>query len=81
MATPIVVVSSGGVPVTEVTSGFGTPVTVATNGYGMAVTIVTSGGLPVVGSGSAPLRQRQSICVATSPTKWAVTRMAPLFPR
>ncbi len=51
MATPIVVVPSGGIPVTEATNGFGTPVTVATNGIGTAVTVVAAGGLPVVGSG------------------------------
>lgn len=51
MGWPIVVVASGGIPVTEVSSGFGTPVTPASNGFGFAVTIVTSGGMPVVGSG------------------------------
>lgn len=54
MATPIVIVSSGGVPVTEATNGYGAPVTVATNGFGTPVTVVASGGLPVVGSGIVP---------------------------
>lgn len=51
MGWPIVIVPSGGLPVTEVTNGFGTPVEVAANGYGFAVTIVASGGLPVIGTG------------------------------
>ena len=52
MATgfPIVIVASGGIPVTEVTPGFGTPVSVASTGFGFAVTVVSSGGMPVVGS-------------------------------
>lgn len=51
MAVPIVVLTGGGLPVTESTSGFGLPVEVATNGFGLGVTIVSSGGLPVIGSG------------------------------
>lgn len=50
MGWPVVIVPSGGLPVTEVTAGFGTPVDVASNGFGFAVTVVSSGGLPVVGS-------------------------------
>ena len=51
MATPIVVVASGGLPVVEAINGLGVPVTVATNGYGRAVTIATNGyGMPVVPS-------------------------------
>lgn len=47
---PIVIVPSGGLPVTEATDGLGTPVSVAANGFGFAVTVVSSGGMPVVGS-------------------------------
>jgi hypothetical protein len=50
MSLPIVIVASGGIPVTEVASGFGAPVSVANNGFGLAVTVVSSGGIPVVGS-------------------------------
>lgn len=46
MAAPVVVVASGGIPVSTTT--LGTPMTVATNGFGTAVTIVSSGGAPVV---------------------------------
>src|SRR6478735_6108655 len=48
MATPVVVVPSGGFPVTESISGIGLPVTVVT-AYGRPVTQVASGGFPVVG--------------------------------
>lgn len=51
MGWPVVIVTSGGIPVTESNNGFGTPVDVATNGFGTAITIIASGGLPVVGSG------------------------------
>lgn len=50
MSTPIVIVPSGGLPISEATDGFGMPVTVAANGYGIPVTVVASGGTPVVGS-------------------------------
>lgn len=53
MATPIVIVASGGKPVTESTSGFGMPVVQALNGLGIPVTLVASGGTPVVGSGNS----------------------------
>lgn len=53
MPTPIVVVTSGGTPVTEAANGFGTPVVQAANGLGMPVVIVASGGMPVVGSGNS----------------------------
>lgn len=49
MAWPIVIVPSGGLPVTEASNGFGTPVESAANGFGTPVTVVASGGLPVVG--------------------------------
>lgn len=45
MATPVVVVASGGIPVTTIETG--TPMTVGANLTGVAVTIVASGGLPV----------------------------------
>lgn len=53
MPTPIVVVASGGTPVTEATNGLGTPVVQALNGQGIPVVIVASGGMPVVGSGNS----------------------------
>jgi hypothetical protein len=46
MATPVVVVPSGGIAVTEVVNGL--PVTAVAN-YGFAVTVVASGGLAVTG--------------------------------
>ncbi len=49
MALPIVIVSSGGWPITEASNGLGAPVVVAANGFGIAATIVASGGVPVVG--------------------------------
>lgn len=50
MSTPIVIVASGGLPITEATNGLGMPVSVAANGMGTPVTVVSSGGMPVVGS-------------------------------
>ena len=50
MATPVVTVASGGLPVIDVTATFpklGLPVTEALAGKGIAVTKVTNGGLPV----------------------------------
>ena len=51
MGFPVVIVPSGGLPVTEAANGLGVPVSIATNGFGIAVTVVASGGLPVVGTG------------------------------
>lgn len=53
MPTPIVVVASGGTPVTEAANGLGTPVVQALNGLGIPVVIVASGGAPVVGSATS----------------------------
>lgn len=53
MPVPIVVVASGGKPVTEATNGYGVAVVQALNGKGIPVTIVASGGMPVVGSGNS----------------------------
>lgn len=53
MPMPIVVVTSGGIPVTEAANGRGLPVVQASNGIGIPVVIVPSGGLPVVGSGTS----------------------------
>lgn len=55
-ALPVRVVASGGIAVTESTNGFGLPVTPVISG-GLAVTIVTAPkqGMPVVGSGAAPI--------------------------
>lgn len=50
MGWPIVIVPSGGLPITEAASGFGTPVSIVGNGFGFACTVVSSGGMPVVGS-------------------------------
>ena len=52
MGLPVVVVSSGGLAVTESENGIGLAVDVATNGFGLAVTAVDSGGIPVVGLGA-----------------------------
>lgn len=54
MGWPVVLVDSGGLPVTETTSGNGSPITIADNGFGFAVTLVDSGGIPVVISLSPP---------------------------
>lgn len=60
MAVPIVIMSSGGLAVTESTNGSGLPVEISTNGFGLGVTIVSSGGLPVIGSGSGSSSTLQS---------------------
>lgn len=52
MPTPIVVVASGGKPVTEAANGLGISVVQAQNGLGIPVTLVANGGTPVVGSGN-----------------------------
>lgn len=49
MGWPVVLVDSGGLPVTEAINGAGMPVSVAVNGFGIAVSVVDSSGLPVVG--------------------------------
>ena len=54
MGWPVVIVDSGGLPVTEATNGLGIPVSVATNGIGTAVTLVDGYGLPVVGLSITP---------------------------
>lgn len=53
MSVPVVIVPSGGKPVTEAANGMGTPVVQALNGMGIAVTVVASGGTPVVGTGTS----------------------------
>lgn len=50
MGLPVVIVASGGLPVTEVANAKGAPVEVATNGFGIPVTLVASGGLPITGA-------------------------------
>lgn len=60
MALPVVIVASGGIPVTEIAAGGpGLPVEVADTG--LPVTIVAAGGLPVIGAavggGGAPAMQ------------------------
>jgi len=55
MPLPIVIIGSGGFPITEAPNGQGIPVIVATNGFGIAVTLVASGGLAVVGAGAVIL--------------------------
>ena len=53
MATPVTVVTTGGMPITVATNGFGTPMTVVTSG-GLPVRVVASGGMPVVGVVTGP---------------------------
>lgn len=65
MSLPIVIVASGGIPVTESVSGQGTPVSVAANGMGTAVTVVASGGMPVVGSQQIQLSAATVLSSAT----------------
>jgi len=54
MGWPVVLVSSGGMPVTEDPDGRGLPVEIASNGFGIAATLVDSGGLPVTGAATIP---------------------------
>ncbi len=42
MGFPVVIVPSGGLPVTEAANGLGVPVSIAANGFGIAVTVVAS---------------------------------------
>jgi hypothetical protein len=65
MSLPIVIVASGGIPVTEAANGLGTPVSVAANGMGTAVTVVSSGGMPVVGSQQIQLSSATVLSTAT----------------
>lgn len=65
MSLPIVIVTSGGIPITESASGKGTPVSVASNGFGTAVTVVSSGGMPVVGSQQIQLSSATVLSTAT----------------
>jgi hypothetical protein len=67
MATPIVIVAQGGLPITEAANGFGMPVVIVTNGFGIPATIVASGGTPVVGSGGGtPVGGLLSLTVANT---------------
>lgn len=51
MALPVVIVASGGLPVTEIAAGGpGLPVVVAS--IGLPITVIAIGGLPVIGSGA-----------------------------
>jgi len=50
MAWPIIRVTSGGIPVTEVTNGLGVPYEESTNGFGVPVTFVSGGGIPLQGA-------------------------------
>lgn len=54
MATPVVVVSKNGTPVTIAPTGYGAPMKVASNGYGLPVVVVASGGIPVQIDGYTP---------------------------
>jgi len=56
MGLPVVIKTSGGMPVTVATSGYGLPMTVATNGFGIAVTQAANG-LPVSGITFGPTLQ------------------------
>ncbi|TJV21085.1 MAG: hypothetical protein E5Y04_28690 [Mesorhizobium sp.] len=53
MAWPVVIASSGGLPVTVAANGFGVPMEVAANGFGTPVTFAANG-LPVTGITSDP---------------------------
>src|SRR5690349_11108879 len=55
MGWPVVLTSSGGVPVTQSLNGIGTPVDIAANGLGTAVTLVGHGGIPVLGAATVPV--------------------------
>ena len=50
MGWPVVLTSSGGIPITEALNGFGTPIETVGDGIGVAVTLVANGGMPVVGA-------------------------------
>jgi hypothetical protein len=52
MGIPVVVVTSGGLSVTQDDGGL--PTTVAANGIGLAVTVVASGGVPMTLEGYTP---------------------------
>ncbi|TPK16672.1 hypothetical protein FJ872_17880 [Mesorhizobium sp. B2-5-9] len=53
MAIPVVIVASGGLPVTVAANGLGSPMEVASNGFGMPVTFADNG-MPVVGITNDP---------------------------
>lgn len=48
MGWPVVIVDSGGIPVTPSLNGLGAPISIAENGFGAAVTLVSQGGIPVL---------------------------------
>ena len=55
MGLPVIIVPSGGLPVSISTNGYGLPVTLSTNGYGVPITQAVAGyGLPVVGVSFGP---------------------------
>lgn len=56
MGIPVVIVPSGGLPVTVATNGLGIPMTLASNGLGRPVTF-TAKGIPVVGISNDPFAQ------------------------
>ena len=59
MGWPVVLTSSGGIPVTQSLNGLGTPVDIAANGIGTAVTLVGHGGIPVLGAATVPVNLLQ----------------------
>ncbi len=54
MALPVVIVASGGLPVTEIAAG-GPGLPVLVSSIGLPVTVVASGGLPVIGASTIVL--------------------------
>lgn len=77
MGWPVVIVSSGGLPVTEAANGFGAPVDVASNGFGTPVTVVASGGLPVVGSGGSTPTPSLKKLVAIDANNFQINQTTP----
>lgn len=59
MGWPVVVTTSGGIPVTQSLNGIGTPVDIAANGTGTPVTLVGHGGIPVLGAAIVPVNLLQ----------------------
>lgn len=59
MGWPVILTSSGGIPVTQSLNGIGTPVDIAANGMGTAATLVGHGGIPVLGAATVPVNLLQ----------------------
>lgn len=72
MGIPVVLVDSGGLPVTETERG--TPVTIAENGFGIPVTVVESRGYPVTGIAPVEAATVAATVFAESTALWSVGR-------